>query len=269
MTLRVQPLRSGSSGNSLLLRSETTTIVIDAGYTEVEMADTFDRVGVPLPSVHALVVTHAHTDHLGLAARMSRLGKFPVYTSRETVRGAPVVGRLKRLHAFDPGAVLEIGDLQVHTFPISHDAPGTIACVVEGGGGRFGIATDLGHADRALEEALANCNGFLLEFNHDERALRDGAYPWRLKRRVLGEEGHLSNEQAAAMLARCLGPRLRRIYLGHLSEKNNTPAQALAAARRVVERAGRTDITVCIAPRGELAEEFVISASEESVPSTP
>jgi phosphoribosyl 1,2-cyclic phosphodiesterase len=258
MVLQIQPLRSGSSGNSLLVSDGTTRILVDAGLTHEALAGELANLKLGFQDLAAVFVTHAHGDHLGCAGKVSRREKIPMIVSEDAARSTPMILRLKLHSRFAPGAELAIGTIRILTIPLSHDAPGTVACVLESGGARFGLATDLGRSSAALEGALAECDAFLLEFNHDEGLLREGPYPWRLKRRVLGDEGHLSNAQAAAALANALGARVRHVLLGHLSEINNRPELALEAARSVVARAGRGDVAVAVAPRGEAAPQISI-----------
>jgi phosphoribosyl 1,2-cyclic phosphodiesterase len=246
----VQSLCSGSSGNCLFVQQGDDAVLVDAGLSADSAAERLAAHGRTLESLSGIVLTHLHGDHYGCAGRISRRKKVAVYCSADAAASNAVVGRLKRLERFAPGDRLQFGKLAIHTIAISHDAPGTVACTIEGGGARFGIATDCGRAPRAVAEAFRACDGFLLEFNHRESALRDGPYPWRLKRRVLSDEGHLSNEQSAAMLRDCVGPRTRTVLLGHLSEHNNHPDWALDAARHALAQMGRSDVTVCVAPRG-------------------
>jgi len=257
--MKVRTLGSGSSGNCLLVRTDCGSVLVDAGITTESLASALADAGIGVADVRAIVLTHAHGDHLGCARKLSRRWKRPLYASEEAAAGSALLRRARRLVRYRPGERFAIDDLAIDPIPLSHDSPGTCALVLECGGARFAIATDLGRSSPALESALRGCDAFLLEFNHDEKLLRDGAYPWRLKRRVLGEEGHLSNTQAAAALARSLGPRARTVLLGHLSEKNNRPELARSAARRALELAGRLDVEIVVAPRGASGPELELS----------
>ncbi len=248
MSFRVRPLRSGSSGNCLLAWTETSAVLVDAGITERGLGDELASCGLDLARLQAIVVTHAHADHLGCARKVTRGARIPLLVSDDAARAMPPLARSKRVSRFTPGDRLSVGDLTIETIRLSHDAPGTVACVVTDGAARFGVATDLGRSSESLEAALRTCDAFLLEHNHDEGMLRDGPYAWRLKRRVLGEEGHISNDQAADLLQRSLSARTRAIYLAHLSRHNNTPERALAAARRALSLAGREDVALHVAP---------------------
>lgn len=259
MTLSIRTLRSGSSGNAILARARDTVLLVDVGLTRDTLTDELARAGLAPSCLSGIVVTHGHADHLGAAKSFCRVHRISLYMSAEAVASDPAIRKVKTLRAFETGKTIAIGAIAMRAVALPHDAPGTVACVLSHGGASFGIATDLGRSHAALEAELASCDAFLLEFNHDERLLRQGPYPWRLKRRVFGEEGHLSNDQAAAILARSVGPRTRHVFLGHLSEKNNRADLALASAARVLERLGRTDVRIEIAPRGHASAELLLA----------
>lgn len=226
-------------------------MLVDAGLSMEKIENGLAAADVAPESLRGIVITHTHGDHLGCAVKMSRHHKLKIFASDSAARANAVLARAKRLETFAPGATLTIGPFEVDTIAISHDAPGTVACMIRAENKQFGIATDLGRTCAALERALAACDAFLIEFNHDEAMLRDGMYPWRLKRRVLSEEGHISNDQAAAILSKCVSPRTRHVLLAHLSEKNNNPTLALESARGVLEKSGIVNIKVEAAPRAE------------------
>jgi phosphoribosyl 1,2-cyclic phosphodiesterase len=139
---------------------------------------------------------------------------------------------------FEAGQELQFGPLSVRTFSVSHDAADPVAFVVSFEGYRVGIATDLGHATRLVEERLAGCDVLVLESNHDLAMLESGPYPWDLKRRIKGKEGHLSNDQCAALLRKLSHPGLAHVVLAHLSQENNQPATARQAALSAVTGRG-------------------------------
>jgi phosphoribosyl 1,2-cyclic phosphodiesterase len=269
LTLTVQVLRSGSSGNALLARTDRAAVLVDAGLTREELAAELEARGLSIASLDGVVLTHAHGDHVGCARSLARRDKRRLFLSAPAAAAQPLLRRIKTLTTFEPGVPVEIGDLTIETVALAHDSPGTVACVLSHGGARFGVATDLGRPSDALEAALARCRAFLLEFNHDERLIREGLYPWRLKRRVLGEEGHLSNDQAASILARSLSPLTRHVFLGHLSDKNNRPELALAAAAAVLGRLGRADVRLEVAPRGAASSLVTITPEMGTVPEEP
>lgn len=254
--LRVQTFGSGSSGNCTLLQFGGKAMLVDAGLTMQTIEERLQLQQIAPASLAGIVVTHAHGDHLGCAAKFSRHHKTNIYVSEGAAAANGPLRRLKRLVRFTPGDSFDVAGFRIFTIPIFHDAVGTVACVVAAGNAQFGIATDLGRENGAVAQALSRCDGFILEFNHDERALRDGIYPWRLKRRVLSEEGHLSNDQAAALLLKCVSTRTKQVLLAHLSDKNNDLETALASARRSLQISGNTQIALHVAPRSEAGPIF-------------
>jgi phosphoribosyl 1,2-cyclic phosphodiesterase len=231
--MRFAVLGSGSRGNATLIETDGTRILLDCGFglreTEARLAD----LGVDADSIAAVVVTHEHGDHVGGVARFAARYPVEVWTSPGTWKGAgsPDAVRL-RLFA-GHGSGFRIGALTLRPIPVPHDAREPCQFVIEGEGRRLGVLTDAGTVTPRMCEALKDCDALMLEANHDPRMLREGPYPASLQRRVGGPFGHLSNDQAAALLDAVHHRGLGRLVISHVSEKNNRPALALAAVRGV------------------------------------
>jgi phosphoribosyl 1,2-cyclic phosphodiesterase len=232
--VRVTILGSGSKGNATLVEAGGTAVLVDAGLgPRVLVARVDAALGRVPEAIHGVVLTHAHRDHAHHAPAYARRFGCPVYLTEATQRGVRweeppstrVVGK---------DAPFRVGELEVRPFPIPHDAP-QVALTFEHAGERMGLVTDLGHVPPGLAEHLGGCATLLLESNHDVALLREGPYPEALKRRVGGSHGHLSNDQAAALLER-LAPGLDQVVLMHLSEANNRPELAFEAAKRALRR---------------------------------
>lgn len=245
MAVTVLPLSSGSSGNATLVTSGPTRVLVDAGLSCKALAERLQAVGIDPRSITCLVLSHEHQDH---ARGMERFS---------TKYGVPVACDSSVLEALDlsyvhvaawmpllPGRTLDLPGMTLEAFPVPHDARRPLAFVLEAEGLRVGIATDLGHATTLVLERLRGCHALLLEANHDDLMLRDGPYPWSLKQRVGGRLGHLSNDETAALLRQVVDERCQAVILGHLSEQNNTPALAAAAARRALAGSPRTRLMV-------------------------
>jgi phosphoribosyl 1,2-cyclic phosphodiesterase len=247
--LRFAVLGSGSKGNATVVRGGGKTILVDCGYSAREMRRRLAPLDVELSEVDALFITHGHGDHIkGVKAVASAMKKV-VYATEGTHLFAHRSGGMPNLSPIVSGQVIELGGLSVRAFGTPHDAPGSLGFTVDDGRDKLGICSDLGKSTDAVEEALSRCHGLILEFNHDPDMLRNGPYPERLKRRVASDVGHLSNGQAAQILHRVRGPRLTRVLLAHLSEVNNTPNLALAAARQVLGKEADESIEVAVAPQ--------------------
>jgi len=224
MSLFFQMLASGSKGNSILVCSEKTRVLVDAGTTCKELVSRLEKTPVRPKNLDAVLITHEHNDHVGAAGTLSRKFNLPVYMTRGTLENLPPnVGRCAAVTVFATGTRFEIGDLLVHPFSTSHDAGEPAGFIIENNGIRLGICTDLGIATNLVKVRLQGCHGLILEANHDVGKLLDGPYPWFLKQRIRSAHGHLSNEEACDLLEAVHHSDLRHVTLAHLSETNNHP----------------------------------------------
>ena len=242
--MRVLPLASGSRGNATLVEFGAglfgpTRLLVDAGLSARELTLRLRQVGVDPRSVAALLLSHEHDDHARGAERFSRLHGVPVLSTRETLVALDRTERhfagWRRLVA---GRSERVDGVEVGTFPVPHDAGAPLGFVLAAGGRRCGIATDLGHATPVVVDRLRGCDVLVIEFNHDDRMLAGGPYPARVKQRVGGGLGHLSNREAASLLRLTAVDGCRAVVLAHLSETNNTPELAERSARSAVGRRG-------------------------------
>lgn len=228
-------LGSGSKGNATLVECGGTRVLVDCGFALVETEARLARAGVDPASLSAVLVTHEHEDHAAGVARLAREYELPVFLTAGTYAAwnepcAP------RVHRFSPHGSFHIGELEVHPFPVPHDAREPCHYVFSHGGRRVGIVSDAGHVTPHMRDCLSGCDALLLEFNHDPIMLRDGPYTHQLKLRVGGKRGHLSNAQSAGLLVAMDCMRLQHLVLTHLSEVNNTPDLARAAACEALQR---------------------------------
>lgn len=231
--LRFALLGSGSRGNATLVCRGRTRILIDCGFSVTESARRLGRLGVEPDGLTAIVVTHEHSDHLRGVAPLARRYALPVWMTPGTRAQCPDEP-FPALHLFDPHSVFSIGDLELRPLPVPHDAREPCQFVLHDGAQSLGVVSDAGHVTRHMVEALAGLDALLLEANHDVAMLAQGPYPAMLKQRVGGAHGHLSNAQTAELLGATDTSRLRHLALTHLSEKNNTPELARAAAAQAL-----------------------------------
>ena len=234
-------LASGSSGNAALLATESTRILVDAGLSMRELRKRLAAIGETLEAIDAIVITHEHTDHVsGLAVLARNKGvRAVIYMTRLT---APAIDwgatAPTRLESFQAGAAFQIGDIEVQSFGIPHDAIDPVGYCFAAQGVRAGIATDLGYVPESIKFHLRRTNVLLLEANHDLDMLKVGPYPWSVKQRVMSRVGHLSNLHMSDYLARDLDSCTANLILGHLSEHNNHPAIVQMVAAEALERRG-------------------------------
>ncbi|MFZ5475856.1 MAG: MBL fold metallo-hydrolase [Myxococcota bacterium] len=236
-------LSSGSSGNCTYVGDGHAGVLIDCGVSTKQTLARLEEHGLADAPVDAVLITHEHTDHVGAAGVLSRaLAKrgrpVPFFMTRGTCEGLPPACVPDAVEIVESGKSFRVRHFTVDAMPIPHDTKDPVAYRIRVGDATVAVATDLGKPTQYLVRQLAECDALVLEFNHDERMLMEGPYPWHLKQRIKGSHGHLSNTQAQALLADALTPRLRHLLLAHLSEENNTPAKALAAAHATLKGAG-------------------------------
>ena len=233
--LHVAALGSGSSGNSLLVRTARTLLLVDCGFTLKESCRRMAGLGIVPERLDGILVTHEHGDHLKGVGPMSRKFGLPVWLTHGTWRGA----RDKRFadtRLFDADEPFAIGDIAIDPFPTPHDAAASCQFVFEAGGARFANLTDLGACTPHVRHKIEGVDGIVVECNYCPTMLREGPYPPMLQARIRSDWGHLGNDQAGEMLARLDHPELRWILLGHLSEHNNTGEVAREAVLSHLER---------------------------------
>ena len=240
-------LASGSSGNTAFLSTGNTRILIDAGLSMKELARRLALIGEDLASIDAILVTHEHSDHaagLPVLARSKKV-RAKIFLTRLT---APVIdwGPVEpRLETFQAGACFTVGDVEVTSFSIPHDAIDPVAFCLEAGDVRIGIVTDLGYIPASIKFHLRRTDLLMLESNHDLDMLKVGPYPWSIKQRVMSRVGHLSNLGMSEYLMEDLDPSTSRLVLGHLSEQNNHPEIVrMIASQSLEERGLRTELSI-------------------------
>ena len=234
--MRYLSFASGSGGNCALLRGGGVNLLLDAGISMRRIRQGLRSQGLDLEDVTGVLVTHEHTDHVSGLAMLSKYTDIPVYLSQGTAGALLREGRCaeKNLRPLPDSLTLELGELRILGVPVSHDAVQPLGYRVEGEKSALAVLTDLGILTEAVFSAARGCRFAVVETNHDPELLRRGPYPPALKRRILGDRGHLSNE-AGAELALCLAEAgAAEVLLGHLSRENNRPALAVSTVRRRV-----------------------------------
>jgi phosphoribosyl 1,2-cyclic phosphodiesterase len=234
-SMRVCLLASGSKGNSFFVEAGGTRLLIDAGLSAGEILRRLAAIGVEAVDLDAVLVSHEHTDHIRGAGALARKLKIPVIASYPTRKAAEHCFKKIEVVEFEAGYAFCYKDISIDPFPITHDACDPVGFVLETREGTVGFATDLGIATRLVMDKLKGCRFLVLESNHDEAMLLNGPYPWHLKQRIKSRHGHLSNNDSAALLNEVLHPGLEGIFLAHLSEVNNDPQLAYAAAADLLE----------------------------------
>ena len=235
--MRICLLASGSKGNALFIETGESRVLLDAGLSLRGLKERLAAIQVDATQLDVILVSHEHSDHCRGLGPIARGLKLPVCIDPASLTAlGNKLGPLPSVREFAAGDVIDFRDLRIETIPLTHDAAATAGFVIESREGRIGVATDLGIATRLVVQRLQRCRALVIEFNHDETLLRDGPYPWHLKQRIRSQHGHLSNTAGAELLDALLWEGLEAVFLGHLSETNNTPQHALHAARTTVDR---------------------------------
>jgi phosphoribosyl 1,2-cyclic phosphodiesterase len=242
MAVSLTVLASGSKGNSSIVASGCTRILVDAGISARETFKRLKAVGDDPGSLSAMLISHEHSDHICGLATLAKKLDIPVYMTDATHDACRRLLRLQRgsawkhakIEIFSSGAKFEIGDISVTPFTIPHDATDPVAFAFRAEGVKLAIVTDLGYMPASVRHHIGNCDLLMLESNHDVEMLRVGPYPWAVKQRVMSRVGHLSNEALAQFFAGDYDGSAAFVILAHLSEQNNHPEIAREAAERAL-----------------------------------
>lgn len=265
--MRFVSIASGSSGNCIYAGTEHTHILVDAGISARRMEQGLFEVGVKPAELSAICITHEHSDHVKGLGVLARKYEIPIYGTQGTLRE---IRKMKGLGEYPkelltsvlPDVKFQVGDLDVMPFHIDHDAADPVAYRIQSGTKSIAVATDLGHFNQYTIDHLLDLDAVLLESNHDRRMLETGPYPYYLKRRIMGDFGHLSNENAGRLLNCILNDKLKYILLGHLSKENNLPELAYETVRLEVDMGDcpyqASDFHMAVAGRDEMSEILTV-----------
>ncbi len=229
-------LGSGSKGNAALIEAEQTCLMLDCGFSARETLGRLSRLGRCGDDLEGILVTHEHSDHISGVGVLARKLNIPVWATAGTWRAVEDrIGKIPQRKVIDRHRPFAIGNIEVHPFPVPHDAKEPVQYVFHDGNVRLGILTDVGQSTPHIEEMLSACDSLALECNHDYQMLMQGPYPAALKARVTSAHGHLDNQAAATLLSRLDTSRLQHLVAVHLSETNNTPALVRAVLCEVLD----------------------------------
>ncbi|MGI6168684.1 MAG: MBL fold metallo-hydrolase [Christensenellales bacterium] len=247
------PLFSGSSGNASYIAAGDTALLLDAGMSARMIVSALKQIGADPSGLKGILVTHEHTDHSKGVGTLSRKFDIPVYANAKTFEAmekkiGPIAG--KNIRIFNTNQDFYIRDIGVYPCEIPHDAADPVGFCFYAGGHKVSVMTDLGYVTGKVFDAAARSDVLMLEANHDVEMLQNGPYPGYLKKRILGRRGHLSNELAGKTLAAFCKAGVGRIFLGHLSEKNNTEQLAYQTVASILHQQGiRDELTIKVARR--------------------
>ena len=247
--MRLCSIASGSSGNCIFAASDSTNLLIDAGISGKRIEEGLVDIGHTTREIGGILITHEHSDHVQSLATISKKFDIPVYANQATWEAMPEKKdkiEEKNQKFFVTSDHFEIGDLMIKPFSIPHDAAEpcgfTFSCKDE----KIGVATDIGHITNEIMNCLEGCQFLLLESNYEPEVLKCSRYPYLLKTRIAGPNGHLSNQIAGQTIAKLVGFGLKEVMLGHLSKENNFPELALKSVWEELHFVGIDDTAVPI-----------------------
>ncbi len=243
MALKFCPLFSGSDGNCTFVGTDNTNILIDAGGSGKQILCALEEIGVDPKDIDALIVTHEHSDHVKGAGVISRKLDIPIYATDGTWYAMSIGGiSPSNTKVISSGEPFVINDMVFTPFDISHDALEPVGIHMRAGDLTAAIATDTGFATEDVRDYISDADVLLLEANYDEEMLRQGSYSYPLKKRILSDKGHLCNDEAGRLVSSIAEGRLKKLYLGHLSQENNNPVLAYKTVKRIVNELCKVDV---------------------------
>ncbi|MED1202732.1 MBL fold metallo-hydrolase [Heyndrickxia acidicola] len=241
MSMHFSVLASGSTGNAIYVETESHSFLVDAGFSGKQMESLFQEVDRKIDSLSGILVTHEHSDHIKGVGVLARKYNLPVYANDKTWKAMEgLIGEVPvdLKFTFDMETTKSFGSLQIESFGVSHDAAEPMFYSFHYGQSKIVVITDTGYVSDRMKGIISNADVYVFESNHDVQMLRMGRYPWNIKRRILSDVGHVSNEDAALAMGDVIGDRTRRIYLAHLSQDNNMKDLARMSVEQTLETRG-------------------------------
>ena len=254
--MRVVVLSSGSKGNATYIETSKNKILLDAGRNYKYIEEKLNEIGVDIESINYIVVSHTHTDHISAIKEFIKKGLVTIVTSSRMIKDIPGLKGYEKKITYEDEFVLD--DIKITAIHSSHDAEDSRNFIIEDDNIKLAYITDTGYINQKYFDVLKNLDVYLFESNHDIELLQNGPYPPWLKRRVLSDVGHLSNESAAFYLTKLIGKNTKKIILIHLSETNNLEEIALDTFKKTMEDYNIDFNEVSCAHQNEISEEVII-----------
>ncbi|MBP3039237.1 MBL fold metallo-hydrolase [Bacillaceae bacterium Marseille-Q3522] len=241
MSLYFSVLASGSTGNAIYVETKEHAFLVDAGLSGKQMDGLFQKIGRNIGKLSGILVTHEHIDHIKGVGVIARKFKLPIYANQKTWQAMDhLIGEIptEQRFTFDMETVKTFGSLDIESFGVSHDAAEPMFYIFHHEGKKLVLITDTGYVSDRMKGMISDADMYVFESNHDVQMLRMGRYPWNVKRRILSDIGHVSNEDAAIAMSDVIGDHTKRIYLAHLSLDNNLKDLARMSVAQTLEARG-------------------------------
>lgn len=239
--MRFSVLASGSSGNAVFIENDEHCFLVDAGFSAKKMDSLMAGIDRSMKKIDGIFVTHEHSDHIKGIGVVARKYGTPIYANEKTWQAMDgLVGNipLDQRFQFDMETVKSFGSLDIQSFAVSHDAADPMFYVFHENGRKLAVITDTGYVSDRMKGFIRGADAFVFESNHDVSMLQVGRYPWSVKRRILSDVGHVSNEDAAVAMSEVVDQKDTRIYLSHLSKDNNMKDLARMSVTQTLETCG-------------------------------
>lgn len=265
--MRFVSLGSGTSGNCYFLYTDTDSLLIDAGVGLRVLKKRFLNRGLNFGMIRNILVTHPHADHVKSAGSLSADYHIPVFATEKAfngiVRNASVRRKIPQpfMHIIEEGVPFRLGPFRITPVEVPHNCPENVGYVIEEGEVTFCLMTDMGSLTPGIENAIWRSDYLVIEANYNSDMLLQGPYPDKMKKQIMSDRGHFSNEDCGRALADHASPHLRHVWLCHLSEMNNTPAIACADVKRVIEESVKED------PQRSFLKILPVEALSRKIPS--
>ncbi|PKR77406.1 MBL fold metallo-hydrolase [Halalkalibacillus sediminis] len=239
MSIHFSVLASGSSGNSFYIGTDKVKLLVDAGLSGKKIKEKLDKINVDPKELDGILVTHEHSDHIKGLGILARRFQLPIYANEKTwVAMESALGEVsnEQKFVFPMESVQSFSGLDIESFGVSHDAVDPMFYTFHYEGKKMSMLTDTGYVSERMKKIIGNADAYLFEANHDVSMLQMGRYPWNVKRRILSDLGHVSNEDAAIAMQDVIGDKTKRIYLGHLSKDNNMVDLARMSVEQILKK---------------------------------
>jgi phosphoribosyl 1,2-cyclic phosphodiesterase len=256
-------LYSGSSGNCSFVGTDNINILVDCGESQKKISNALESIGKDISKIDAIIVTHEHIDHVKNLGAISKKFNIPVYANEKTFENMPDQTSLiddKNKKIFNTDDHFEIGDLKIYPFNIPHDAAEPCGYNIYNGDKKISIATDIGHMDNNILKKLEESQFLLLESNYEPEILKYAKYPYYLKQRIAGPNGHLSNQEAGLTITKLVYSGVNNIMLGHLSKQTNFPELAYKTVmEEIIKSKINSELSLNVASRLKPSKVIEIS----------
>lgn len=241
MTMHFSVLASGSTGNAIYVETENHSFLVDAGFSGKQIEGLFSQIDRKIENLSGILVSHEHSDHIKGIGVLARKYKLPVYANEKTWHAMEgLVGEIPvdQKFVFGMETVKSFGSVSIESFGVSHDAAEPMFYVFHHSDQKLVLITDTGYVSERVKGIISNADTYVFESNHDVQMLRMGRYPWNIKRRILSDVGHVSNEDAAIAMGDVAGDKTKRFYLAHLSLDNNMKDLARMSVTQTLQSQG-------------------------------